>query len=313
MNTQQYQFRLRGLREADGRIKAANLSRVLDALVQTAERTTRLIVTGKGSAKGTRPKWLDATVDFTITGLESGSTILGMEAPQLGDAAYNEFAQQNLWAASPRLDETALDLAARAVEEIQTSDPAGDYFDSAVLEAILKFRKAAGANGVSYELIPMSGARGRFMLDDRTCTRVRERLDDIPAPRAFIVSGRLDEIKHRSGRFRLVTGNGSQLLGRLDSAALDAEMLRPLWGTQTTVEGLVYFKANGQPRFIEARRISYRQEGDDVFEAMPSAETSQTRMLPSIQDRRAQPARFMDLWGAWPGNEPVDELLDQLD
>ena len=316
MNTQQYRFRLRGLREADGRIKAANLSRVLDALVQTAERTTRLIATGKGSAKGTRPKWLDATVDFTITGLESGSTILGMEAPRLGDAAYSEFSQQNLWAAGPSLDETALDLAARAVEEIQeiqTSDPAGDYFDSAVLEAILRFRKAAGANGVSYELIPLSGARGRFMLDDRTCMRVRERLDDIPAPRAFIVSGRLDEIKHRSGRFRLVTGNGSQLLGRLDSAALDAEMLRPLWGRQATVEGFVYFKANGQPRFIEARRISYRQEGDDVFEAMPSAEASQSRMLTSIQDKHAQPTRFMDLWGAWPGDEPVNELLDQLD
>ena len=90
-------------------------------------------------------------------------------------------------------------------------------------------------------------------------------------------------------------------------------MLRPLWGTQTTVEGLVYFKANGQPRFIEARRISHREEGDDVFEAMPWAEVSQTRMLTSIQDKHAQLTRFMDLWGAWPGNEPVDELLDQLD
>ena len=138
-------------------------------------------------------------------------------------------------------------------------------------------------------------------------------LDDIPPPRAFIVSGRLDEIKHRSGRFRLVTGDGSQLPGRLDSAALDAEMLSPLWGTETTVEGLVYFKANGQPRFIKARRIGRRQEGDEVFEAMPSGEASQNRMPMSAQDKRAQPARFMDLWGAWPGNEPVDELLDQLD
>ena len=313
MNTQRYRFRLRGLREAGGRIKAADLSRVLDALVQTAERTTRLVATGQGSSRGTRPKWLDATVDLTVTGLESGSTVLGMEAPQLGAVAYREFAQQNLWVTGPSLDETVLDLAARAVNEIQTSDPAGDYFDSSVLEAILKFEKATGTDDVSYELIPLSNARGQFTLDDRTCMRVRERLDDIPPPRAFIVSGRLDEIKHRSGRFRLVTASGSQLLGRLDSAVLDAELLRPLWGTQTTVEGLVYFKANGQPRFIEARRISDRQEGDDVFEAMPSVEVSQSRILPSIQDKRARPRRFLDLWGAWPGNEPVEELLDQLD
>ena len=40
------------------------------------------------------------------------------------------------------LDGTALDLVARAINETQTEDPAGDYFDGSVLEAILKFRKA---------------------------------------------------------------------------------------------------------------------------------------------------------------------------
>ena len=41
MNTQSYQLRISGLREDEGQIKAATLWRILDALLTTAERTTR--------------------------------------------------------------------------------------------------------------------------------------------------------------------------------------------------------------------------------------------------------------------------------
>jgi hypothetical protein len=46
------------------------------------------------------------------------------------------------------------------------------------------------------------------------------------------------------------------LLGRLHTEFLSGESLRPLWGHPATVEGMVHFKLNGQPRFIEARKIS---------------------------------------------------------
>ena len=67
MNIQRYQLRLSGLRENEGQIKAASLQLVLGALLQTAERATRLLATGEGSARGPKPGWLEASVDFTIT------------------------------------------------------------------------------------------------------------------------------------------------------------------------------------------------------------------------------------------------------
>ncbi len=312
MNTQRYQFCLNGLQEKEGQIRAASLRRVLDALIQTAERTTRLLATGEGSGKGKKPRWLDATVDFTITGLESGSTVLDIEAPRLGETPYAEFAQRDFGREGPSPDDTVLDLAARAVKEVQTRDPAGDYFDGSVLEAILKFRKAAGVAGVRYDLLPRDGAHEGFTLDDSVCAHVSQRLNDILVPRAFIVSGRLDEIKHGGGRFRLLVSQGSQLLGRLDTMALNVETLRPLWGKQATVEGMVHFKVNGQPRFIEARRIGSRRHGDDVWDEMPSVEVPESRGLTAWK-KHARSANFMELWGAWPGDEPIEELLDQLD
>ena len=313
MNTQRYQLRISGLKEVEGQIKAVTLRRVMDALLSTAERTTRLLATGAGSGKGARPQWLDATIDFTITGLKSGSTIFDAEAPRLGETDYEQFAQADLWSKQPSLDETALDLVAQAINETQMDNPVGDYFDSSVLEAILKFRKAAGVAGVRYEMIPQGTAHGQFALDDSACSHVKKRLNDIPTPRSFVVSGRLDEIKHGSGRFRLLVSQKSVLFGRLDAASLSVEALRPLWGKQITVEGMVHFKANGEPRLIEARRISSRLEGDSVFEGMPSVEIQKSHDLFPVQRKPFGAFDPIELAGAWPGDEPIEDLLAQLD
>ncbi len=313
MKTQRYQLRISGLREVEGQIRASTLRRILDALLATAERTTRLLATGTGSGKGAKPHWLDATIDFTITELKSGSTIFGIEAPQLRETAREQFAQADLWSKQPSLDETAIDLVARSIHETQMEDPAGDYFDSSVLDAILKFRKAGGVAGVRYEMIPQGAARGKFALDDATCAYARVRLDNIPAPRSFVVSGRLDEIRHGNGRFRLLVDRNSALLGRLDAASLSVEALRSLWGKQATVEGMVHFKANGQPRFIEARRIGGRLEGDSVFEGMPSVEIQKSHDLFPVQRKQFGAFDPIELAGAWPDDEPIEDLLTQLD
>ena len=303
MTTHSYRLRISGLAEDEGRIKAATLQRVLDALLATAERTARLLATGSGSKRGARPGWLDAVVDITVTGLKSGSTVIEMEAPRLGETPFEAFSQPDVRITRSLLDDTALDLVARAINETQRENPAGDYFDGSVLEAILKFRKAARNTGSRYELISEENARKRFTLDDRACTHIEARLSEIQAPRPFVVSGRLDKIEHGSGSFRLLLDRKSRLLGRLGSESLSPETLRPLWGRQTTVEGLVHFKANGQPRLIEARRISPRQDGDDVFEAMP-ATASRTP---------AESFDPIDLAGTWPGDESIEDLLAQLD
>ena len=176
-----------------------------------------------------------------------------------------------------------------------------------------EFRKAAGVAGVRYELVPQGAAHGHFALDDNACMGVRDRLSDIPEPRAFIVSGRLDEIKHGNGRFRLVVAQGSALFGRVDPTSLDVEALRPLWGKHATVEGIVHFKVNGQPRLIEARRISGHQGGDNVFEEVPTVEVKESHGLFPVPRKAVGAFDPIELAGAWPGDEPIEHLLAQLD
>ena len=287
---------------------------MLGALLNTAERATRLLAMGEGSAKGTKPAWLARSVDLTVTGITPGSTILEIDAPRISDVALEAFEQKDFWRETPGDEDTALDLAALAIQEVERGDSAGDRYDASVLEAVMEFQKAVRDEGVRFELIPKEPRRGSFELTDATYAKIKERRAQLPEPRAFIVHGKLDEIRHSGGRFRLLLDNGLQLLGRIHAEFLSGESLRPLWGHPATIEGMVHFKLNGQPRFIEARKISAPAPGDEVFSSLPMvpARLSQDSLFPELTHRNRD-ADPMALWGAWPGEEPIEELMAQLD
>ena len=315
MRTCNYQFRVSGLREDQGQIRAKSLVRVIDGLLRSAERVTNLLATGSGSRRGRIPAWLDATVDFMVTGQRPGSTILDIEAPKIGYTAGVLLTQQELWPRRPAVkpEDTALDLVSRAIAEVLASNPVGDYFDSAVLEAFLRFARTDDSNGTVYQLEPQDSARQGFVIDSDVCKHIARRLQTIPSPKMSIVSGRLEEIRHSSGRFLLYVDPGSRILGKLDTGSLSVEALRRLWGRQTTVQGLVHFKASGHPRLIEAFKVSSYQEGDRIFEELPLAGDSGTHSLSPGMEWIDRPAKPMDLSDTWPGDEPIEELLAQLD
>ncbi len=314
LSTHHYQLRLEGLPTEHGQIKAQALQRVLGALLKTAERATRLLATGEGDAKGPRPAWLAKTVDFTVTGLTPGSTILELEAPRIADVAPDAFEQKDFWRELPQDEDTALDLAALAIQEMVREDASGERYDVSVLEAVMDFKRVVREEGVRFQLIPKDAGRGSFELTDVTYNRIAERRTQQPEPRAFIVHGKLDEIRHSGGRFRLLMDNGVQLLGRLHAEFLSGESLRPLWGHSATVEGMVHFKLSGQPRFIEARKISPPAVGDEIFSSLPMvpARLQQESLFPELA-AKSKDADPMALWGAWPGEEPVEELMAMLD
>ena len=305
MNTRSYRLRLRGLSEPEGKIRASRLCAVLEAFRSLAERSTRLVFEGAGKGRGPNPSWLKATIDFTVAGLTPGSTALAIEAPCLKDTAHQQLAQGHLWRDPPSPDETAIDLAAYAIEEARSGDSSGERIDGSVLQAILKLGKAGG----TYELDTPDEGGARFLLDEESCQQIQELSESVPEPRAWIVSGRLNQIKHSDSSFRLDLTSGNSLAGRLDPKFLDQEALRPLWGNQATVEGMVHFKTNGRPHLIYARQVHARVDGDHVFEELPTL----SNLFDPEKEKRAIAFDPKDLAGLWPGDETIEELLDLLD
>lgn len=273
-----------------------------------------LLANGEGRRRRTKPAWLAAATDFTVTGLTSGSTVVAITSKRLIDTPSSPFGQGESPSGQSGIDgeDTALDLAARAIREAQVPDSPGDCFDSAVLDAILELGKSVRTGEVTYSLSRRGVAEPDFVLSRRACSRIAERKRALPVPRAFIVSGRVQQLAHTRGQFQLEISNGRDLYGRLHADANDAELLRPLWGKQATIQGIVHFKANGQPRMIEAQRFAAGQAGDHLFAEIPDSKLATSKVRPEGTQGGARVAKPMELVGTWPGDESVQELLQAL-
>ena len=90
------------------------------------------------------------------------------------------------------------------------------------------------------------------------------------------------------------------------------ERLRPLWGRDATVTGMVHFRPDGSPRVMVAQHIMRREDTHEMFERLPQGELTGG---PAILRNTGESARSFD-WdsvrGSWPGDETIEELLDLL-
>ena len=55
------------------------------------------------------------------------------------------------------------------------------------------------------------------------------------------------------------------------------------------------------------------QRGDDVFEKVPTVDVEDSQDLLPDPWKEAKEFDPIQLAGAWPGNEPIEQLLAQLD
>lgn len=314
MKKPRYRLRLAGFPQKRGRIALSRLAGLLDALQKTAERATRLAAEGEGRGSGRRPAWLQAAADFTVIGIESGSSALVIDAPVLREAACGQFARKGFWLKRPDLDGTALDIVVSAVNEAVRGTSRGDHFDRSVLNAVLAFKRPTGGAGIGVELRREGSGGIGFELNERLFRQVERHRRNIPRPRMCLVSGRLGGIQHGGGRFRLLLGKRLALPGRFPRAALDPEMLRPLRGKPVLVQGRAHFKVDRKPRMIEAVMVVKCEQEDNFFRKLPVPESDTSELLSKTtrKGRRAGGFDPLVLAGSWPGDESFEDLVADL-
>jgi hypothetical protein len=68
-----------------------------------------------------------------------------------------------------------------------------------------------------------------------------------------------------------------------------------------------------QARLIDARKLSLKEDGDEIFEALPSVSNPHTQIDLFPDTAHASKSNDpMILWGVWPGDEPLEELMAKL-
>jgi hypothetical protein len=313
MEPNQYNLRIVELDESNGQIKAQDLRKLLAALLQTAERVTLLYATGE-SVSSNKPKWLENSTDFIVSNMKKGSTILELDAPRLLETADDQFSQNEFWRESLNQDDTALDLTMEAIKDACSEGESSDRYDSQVLDSMLKFKNALKSKKALIEIHSTKKPDFVLKLNKESFEKIENKKTKLPEARSFIVSGKLDIITYSAGSFTLLLSNGQRLLGKIHPEFLDEAKLKTYWGKDTTVEGMVHFKANGQPRLIEARKLTQKQSGDEIFDELPELHSigKQDELFPELR-KAASKADPMILWNLWEGDETVEELLAELD
>jgi hypothetical protein len=311
MKAVKYKIKIKGLESPDGTISIRALKELTDLLLECSERSLRLAVQGESIKRGKPPGWLLDSLDFTVTGLETGSTALAMDAPPLSETALLQIQQPDLWYSTPGPGDTALTLLSRAVKDTVHENLESNSYDAGVLEGLLSLESFLRNFGERIILESPARPTENFALGCQEIERIRQLKADTPESKAFVVSGEFDTIQHSNKRFQLRLSNGIVIPGTVDSEYLSAEDMRKFWGKKVTIKGIVHFRPGRKVRLIEAQIIKLAEEGEEVFERIPTPPKSIGLFESDVQRLNAGPA-LEGIWGKWPGDESIEELLAAL-
>lgn len=87
--------------------------------------------------------------------------------------------------------------------------------------------------------------------------------------------------------------------------------MREFWGKSVTIKGLVHFNPGRKLRLFEAQSIKIAESGEEIFDRVPRAPEPQLLFDLGSSTVNAAPA-LDDIWGKWPGDESINELLTAL-
>jgi hypothetical protein len=306
----EYKLKIQGLNTADGTISIRALKLLIDTLVETCERGLRLAFQGESVKPGPSPNWLVRSVDFTFTDLTNGSTCIVLDAPKLGETASDQVRQQDLWYSKPEPEDTAISLVSHSVQAVVSDNFESNAYDKGVLDGLLSFDSFFKHYGSKVTIRSRERPNETFSLSAREIGKIRELKTNLPEPLVSVISGDFDLIQDSSSKFHIAMSDGQRIPGTINHEALTVEDMRKFWGKKVTIRGTVHFHPGRRIRLLEAQSISLAQEGDTVFERIPPP-IPRSLFESEIQKLNANSA-LHDIWGKWPGDESIDDLLASL-
>lgn len=266
--------------------------------------SVRMAVEGASSSAGAPPAWLRRAADVRVTGFSerSGATVLNLEAPSLGEAAPEFYAQDTFWETKPAPTDTALNVLAHVLDDVRNGNAESSFFDRALLGRVTRLRRIVG-DGVRAIRLPTAASEvGAAAIVDEDVVKSAARLwDRTPPPSPVRLVGKLDMIRHSTRSFGVLLEDGTEVRGVLDTQE-QMEDLKRLLGSELLILGKAVYRPSGKLLRIDADGFETGKEQPRLFTKVPpprQKEPAVLRTRVADQHRRGVPAFF----GIWPGEE----------
>jgi hypothetical protein len=306
---ERYILRLSGLPTQSGAISGRLLARWLTSLTACTQRVSRLLVDGTSVQTGTTPAWLERAADFEVVAQGKGSTTLTLEAPHFSSLDIPEFTQSDFFASGPSPEDTSLSCLARALDEVLHGNAESDFAEPGVLDAVHDLRKLFSSENMRAEL-SRDGVKTPLVAFGRgEVERVSEMRRTLPQAQEAFISGKLDGLRHTARRFFLELPDSREVRGQLHPEFLAPDDLAPFFGKNVTLRGEAHFRPSGALRLFIARTVKARAEGEEVFATTPVMQTEAAFVGDIRKESKVKAGWASGVWGQWPGEESIDELL----
>ena len=218
-----------------------------------------------------------------------------------------------MWIKLPDPNDTALTVWANSYNEATSEKYESEFYDKGLLTSFISFKDFINKHAQSIEIDSTYDKKiSRLRIDNQQLERVQKLTASIPESRKIVLSGFIDIIEHFAGRFKLNLENGEKIQGAIDKEFLDLEIMRNYWGKKVTIKGLADYKPNGKIRFVKADLIKPFEEAEKLFQEYMVFEEPRNFVY-EISQAQTDFSPLKEIWGKWPGDESIDDILAALD
>ncbi len=300
-----------------GKISFSKLHELNDKLTALAEGAVLNLIEGRSKpGRGQKPKWLKEVLDFHITGLNPGSTILEIEAPEISHVyrgkqlgIFDESEAEKL------LHESAFGLASYVYDKAISQPESSGMLDKYLLQKIAAFNKILDNEKSEINLISNGKSNVKSVsIKKKTLEKVSVTEQKTRESVKTAITGTLDVMRHKKEQMEIVSTK-DQRIRAFPGNNLNIKNLKNFFGEKVKITGLAHFKIDGNLKYIEILDIqTAKGEAESIEElTLPIFEDIDLKRLAKEQEWQGfNEGRFKQTIREMKAEESTEELLELL-
>ena len=315
IKTIRHTIRLQGFELENGKISFSLLAKLNEQLLRLAESTLRSFVNGNSTLKrGKQAEWLTQSLDFNLSGIKPGSTILEVDAPLLKETMANM--QVPMFGDLP-IDEvtsnSALGLGLYAFDKAIQGDMHSSILDKHLLKEMRHFGKFLNKKGSSIEI--QSGRKSKTIrLKKEVIEKIKTIEEKTPASIKTKVTGMLDVLKHSNNQLELIVDETNRIRAVLSEQVAISELTH-FFGKEVTVSGTANYNPSGGIISFEISGYKPVNKREKYFSQLPKPlfeETDLKRIANEQNYKGYHTEKVKKIAGQMDVEESLESLLAAL-
>lgn len=300
-----------------GKISFSKLHVLQEKLMALAEGAVLNLLKGRSKpGRGQKPKWLKEVIDFQITGLNPGSTILEIEAPKISQIYQGkQFGIFDEPEAEKLIHESAFGLASYVYDKAIHQPESSGMLDKYLLQKITAFNKILDNDDSEINLISNGRSQAKSVsIKRKTLQQISVTEQKTRESVKTSITGTLDVMRHKKEQMEIVT-TGNQRIRAFPGNNLNIKNLKSFFGENVEITGLANFKTDGSLKFIEILGIQTASGEEQTIEelTLPIFEDIDLKRLAKEQEWQGfNEGKFKQEIKDLKVEESLQEMLDVL-